>query len=82
VPARKHVDDGVLSAQSSPLVSRSGKPIGMVSTHWAEPGRRLSECNRGLKPERNVVYVASSGDVVTLERGVFTVRTTPMARSP
>ena len=43
VPVRMHVEDGVLSAQSSPLVTRSGKPIGMVSTHWGEPGHRLSE---------------------------------------
>src|SRR3712207_4734692 len=40
---RLHVEDGVLSAQSWPLVSRSGKPIGMVSTHWGEPDHRLSE---------------------------------------
>src|SRR3712207_5777364 len=40
---RLHVEDGVLSAQSAPLVSRSGKPIGMVSTHWGEPYHRPSE---------------------------------------
>ncbi|MBV9549731.1 MAG: GAF domain-containing protein [Alphaproteobacteria bacterium] len=40
---RKHVEEGVLSAQSSPLVSRSGQPIGMVSTHWRELGHRPSE---------------------------------------
>src|SRR3712207_4927191 len=40
---RLHVEDGVLSAQSWPLVSRSGKPIGMVSTHWGEAGHRPSE---------------------------------------
>lgn len=31
---RLHVEGGLLSAQSTPLVSRSGRPIGMVSTHW------------------------------------------------
>uniref|UniRef100_A0A7C3KG63 Circadian input-output histidine kinase CikA n=1 Tax=Oscillatoriales cyanobacterium SpSt-418 TaxID=2282169 RepID=A0A7C3KG63_9CYAN len=31
---RLHADAGLLSAQSTPLISRSGKPIGMVSTHW------------------------------------------------
>jgi PAS domain S-box-containing protein len=31
---RLHVEAGLLSAQSTPLISRSGKPIGMVSTHW------------------------------------------------
>jgi PAS domain S-box-containing protein len=31
---RIHVEAGLLSAQSTPLISRSGKLIGMVSTHW------------------------------------------------
>ncbi len=31
---RLHVEAGLLSAQSTPLISRTGKPIGMVSTHW------------------------------------------------
>ena len=31
---RMHVENGLLSAQSTPLVTRLGKPIGMVSTHW------------------------------------------------
>jgi PAS domain S-box-containing protein len=31
---RMHVEAGLLSAQSTPLISRSGKLIGMVSTHW------------------------------------------------
>jgi signal transduction histidine kinase len=37
-----HVQAGYRSAQSTPLVSRSGRAIGMVSTHWAEH-RRLGE---------------------------------------
>lgn len=41
--ARMHVSDGVLSAQSSPLLSRSGKPMGMVSTHWGEPDHRPTD---------------------------------------
>ena len=40
---RLHIEDGLLSAQSSPLVSRAGKSIGMVSTHWREAGHRPSE---------------------------------------
>ncbi|MBD2449783.1 response regulator [Nostoc sp. FACHB-152] len=36
---RMHVNAGYLSAQSTPLISRSGKPIGMVSTHWCRPHR-------------------------------------------
>jgi PAS domain S-box-containing protein len=31
---RMHVDAGYLSAQSTPLITCSGKPIGMLSTHW------------------------------------------------
>ncbi|MCP6761423.1 MAG: PAS domain S-box protein [Fischerella sp. CENA71] len=31
---RMHVNAGYLYAQSTPLISRSGKLIGMVSTHW------------------------------------------------
>jgi PAS domain S-box-containing protein len=33
---RMHVEAGYLCGQSTPLLSRSGKPIGMVSTHWRE----------------------------------------------
>lgn len=33
---RMHVEAGYLSAQSTPLISLSGKPIGMLSTHWRE----------------------------------------------
>lgn len=31
---RLHREAGYLSAQSTPLIARSGQPIGMVSTHW------------------------------------------------
>lgn len=33
---RMHVELGYLTAQSTPLVTRAGKPIGMVSTHWRQ----------------------------------------------
>ncbi len=33
---------GTRAVQSTPLVSRSGRPIGMISTHWHAP-RRLEE---------------------------------------
>ena len=36
---RLHVDAGLLSAQSTPLISRSGRRIGMVSTHWCKHHR-------------------------------------------
>ena len=31
---RLHVEAGYRSAQSTPLMARSGQPIGMISTHW------------------------------------------------
>lgn len=39
---RWHVEAGMASAQSTPLVSRSGRPLGMFSTHWRNP-RELNE---------------------------------------
>jgi signal transduction histidine kinase/ActR/RegA family two-component response regulator len=39
---RMHRAAGYLSAQSTPLVARSGRTIGMISTHWREH-RRPSE---------------------------------------
>lgn len=33
---RRHVEAGYRSAQSTPLHTRSGQPIGMISTHWRE----------------------------------------------
>jgi signal transduction histidine kinase len=39
---RWHREAGIRSAQSTPLISRSGQPLGMFSTHWRE-ARELSE---------------------------------------
>src|SRR5262245_15275933 len=36
---RMHIDAGYRSAQSTPLITRSGKRIGMLSTHWREHRR-------------------------------------------
>jgi PAS domain S-box-containing protein len=36
---RMHAEVGLSSAQSTPLVSRAGRPIGMFSTHWRERHR-------------------------------------------
>jgi PAS domain S-box-containing protein len=36
---RMYVEAGYLSAQSTPLISRSGRAIGMVSTHWRKQRR-------------------------------------------
>ncbi len=36
---RMHVEAGYLSAQSTPLISLSGQPIGMISTHWHQHHR-------------------------------------------
>ncbi|MFN6964374.1 MAG: PAS domain S-box protein [Pyrinomonadaceae bacterium] len=43
ITSRLHVEAGLLSAQSTPLVSRSGERIGMLSTHWRRAGHRPSE---------------------------------------
>ena len=43
---RMHVEAGYLSAQSTPLIARSGKEIGMMSTHWHEHHR---PCDRQLR---------------------------------
>ncbi|WP_017654411.1 ATP-binding protein [Fortiea contorta] len=42
VSRRMHLDAGLVCAQSTPLIARSGKAIGMVSTHWSEH-HRLSD---------------------------------------
>jgi PAS domain S-box-containing protein len=36
---RKHFEAGYLSAQATPLMTRSGKTIGMYSTHWRKHHR-------------------------------------------
>ncbi|MEH1841862.1 MAG: ATP-binding protein [Nostoc sp.] len=36
---RMHVEAGYLCVQSTPLITRSGKAIGMVSTHWRKHHR-------------------------------------------
>lgn len=45
---RWHVDLGYLTAQSTPLVTRSGKPIGIVSTHWREHHHRPTDRTLGF----------------------------------
>lgn len=40
---RMHVEAGYLTAQSTPLVTRAGKPIGMVTTHWRKRHYRPAE---------------------------------------
>ncbi|MGC9526423.1 MAG: hybrid sensor histidine kinase/response regulator [Limnospira sp.] len=43
---KMHLDAGLLSAQSTPLISRSGRFIGMFSTHWR---RRHRPSDRELR---------------------------------
>lgn len=38
-----HVRAGYRAAQATPLVSRSGAPLGMLNTHWREVRRRPNE---------------------------------------
>ncbi|MEC4806223.1 MAG: GAF domain-containing sensor histidine kinase [Jaaginema sp. PMC 1079.18] len=45
---QKHRDGGYYSAQSTPLVARSGQVIGMVSTHW---------CNHYHPTERELRFL-------------------------
>jgi PAS domain S-box-containing protein len=33
---KRHLDAGLRSAQSTPLITRSGRAIGMLSTHWRD----------------------------------------------
>lgn len=40
---KMHIEEGYLSAQSTPLIARSGKPIGMISTHFKEHHHRPDE---------------------------------------
>jgi len=40
---RLHTGDGYYSAQSTPLLTRAGRPIGMVSTHWRQRQHRPNE---------------------------------------
>jgi len=40
---RMHVEAGYRSAQATPLLSRSGEPIGMLNTHWNESHHRLGD---------------------------------------
>jgi PAS domain S-box-containing protein len=34
---RVYLESGILAVQSTPLISRSGHLLGMISTHWREP---------------------------------------------
>ena len=44
---RFHRENGILAAQSTPLITRSGELIGMISTHWR---RRYAPDERQLRP--------------------------------
>jgi PAS domain S-box-containing protein len=46
---RIHVEAGYLSAQSTPLISRTGKPLGMVSTHWRSRHRPIDSPKERLR---------------------------------
>jgi GAF domain-containing protein len=45
---KMHLDAGFRSAQSTPLISRSGRVIGMLSTHWREHRGPTEHENRVL----------------------------------
>ena len=37
------IEHGILSAQSTPLITRAGRMVGMLTTHWSVSQRELSE---------------------------------------
>ena len=39
VTQARYLREGIRAIQSTPLVSRGGKALGMISTHWAQPHR-------------------------------------------
>ena len=41
-------DAGIRSAQTTPLLSRSGQLLGMISTHWSKPHQHLERDLRML----------------------------------
>jgi PAS domain S-box-containing protein len=43
-----YLNAGILAVQSTPLVSRSGAPLGMLSTHWRRPHELSPRELRGL----------------------------------
>ncbi|WP_373538895.1 GAF domain-containing protein [Chamaesiphon sp.] len=45
---RLHFEAGYRSAQSTPLISRTGKPVGMISTHWRSHHRPSDRQLRAL----------------------------------
>ncbi|MDB6136160.1 MAG: multi-sensor hybrid histidine kinase [Verrucomicrobiales bacterium] len=63
---RWHVEAGYLSAQSTPLLTRSGRPIGMISTHW-RTRRRLTD-----RESRHLDLLARQAADVIEQRQAFT----------
>ncbi|MDZ8092172.1 MAG: PAS domain S-box protein [Nostoc sp. DedQUE05] len=66
---RIHVDAGYLSAQSTPLIARSGKLIGIVSTHWREHRRPSDRELRFLD-----LLVRQAADLIEQRQGEAALR--------
>ncbi len=65
----RHVKAGYLSAQSTPLITRSGRRIGMLSTHWAQskyrpPDRQVRFFDLLARQAADLVEQQSSGSAL------------------
>jgi PAS domain S-box-containing protein len=64
---RRHLEAGYLSAQSTPLLNRAGKPVGMLSTHWRShhrpTGRELRFLDLLARQAADLLERRQAGDV-------------------
>lgn len=61
------LDNGIQAGQSTPLIARSGKLVGMISTHWAKPHRPPERALRMLD-----ILARSAADLVERKRAAET----------
>jgi two-component sensor histidine kinase len=57
------LENGIRAGQSTPLIARSGKLVGMISTHWAQPHRPPERALRTLD-----ILARSAADLVERRR--------------
>ena len=57
------LENGIQAGQSTPLIARSGKLVGMISTHWANPHRPPERALRMLD-----ILARSAADLVERKR--------------
>ena len=61
------LENGIEAGQSTPLIARSGKLVGMISTHWAKPHRPPERALRMLD-----ILARSAADLVERKRAAET----------